>query len=359
MRASAGPAPARARATCCSVRSSPARRSRRRWSPRRWASRRRAWRSRSRAISTWPARSASATRRSASRRSACASTSRRPMPPRSSSRRCARRPSVTASSCRPCASRRALLSAELDVVRLGEGEPVVLVHGSIVDARRTWRHQLELAERWTLVLPNRPGFAGSPPPARRDLWAEAPPIAEVLGDGAHLVGHSYGAVIALLAAALRPGAVRSLTVSEPGCLALAAGHPAADERLAHGIELYRAGTAMTAHEFLSLFRAAVHSSHATPDELPEWLDPRAPPVMAERPPWEAEIPLDALAAAPFPKLVISGAHDPAFEAVCDVLAEGIGARREVLPGRGHTIPALGVPYNALLEEHFRGAPVHP
>jgi pimeloyl-ACP methyl ester carboxylesterase len=247
-----------------------------------------------------------------------------------------------------------LLSAELDVVRLGEGEPVVLVHGSIVDARRTWRHQLELAERWSLVLPNRPGFAGSPPLERGDFALEAPLIAELLGDGAHLGGHSYGAVIALLAAALRPEAVRSLTVSEPGCLALAADSPSARERHAHGIELYRAAPTMTPREFLGMFRAGVHSAHETPDELPEWLDRGARHVMAERPPWEAEIPLAALAAAPFPKLVISGDHDPAFEAVCDTLATGIGARREVLAGRGHTIPGLGAPYNGLLEDFLVG-----
>jgi pimeloyl-ACP methyl ester carboxylesterase len=246
-------------------------------------------------------------------------------------------------------------AAELDVVRLGEGERVVLVHGSIVDARRTWRHQLALAERWALVLPNRPGFAGSPPLARGDFAAEAPLIAELLGDGAHLVGHSYGAVIALLAAVLRPGAVRSLVVSEPGCLALAAGNPDADQRLAHGVELYGAAAAMTPREFLGLFRAGVHSAHATPEELPDWLERGARHVMAERPPWEADIPLDALAAAPFAKLVISGAHDPAFEAVCDVLAAGIGARREVLAGRGHTIPALGEPYNGVVEEFLRAA----
>jgi pimeloyl-ACP methyl ester carboxylesterase len=246
-------------------------------------------------------------------------------------------------------------AAELDVVRLGEGERVVLVHGSIVDARRTWRHQLALAERWALVLPNRPGFAGSPPLARGDFAAEAPLVAELLGDGAHLVGHSYGAVIALLAAVLRPEAVRSLVVSEPGCLALAAGNPDADQRLAHGAELYGAAAAMTPREFLGLFRAGVHSAHATPEELPDWLERGARHLMAERPPWEADIPLDALAAAPFAKLVISGAHDPAFEAVCDVLAAGIGARREVLPGRGHTIPALGEPYNGVVEEFLRAA----
>lgn len=248
-----------------------------------------------------------------------------------------------------------MTAAELDVVRLGEGERVVLVHGSIVDARRTWRHQLALAERWALVLPNRPGFAGSPPLARGDFAAEAPLVAELLGDGAHLVGHSYGAVIALLAAVLRPGAVRSLVVSEPGCLALAAGNPDADQRLAHGAELYGAAAAMTPREFLGLFRAGVHSAHATPEELPDWLERGARHVMAERPPWEADIPLDALAAAPFAKLVISGAHDPAFEAVCDVLAAGIGARREVLAGRGHTIPALGEPYNGVVEEFLRAA----
>jgi pimeloyl-ACP methyl ester carboxylesterase len=162
-------------------------------------------------------------------------------------------------------------------------------------------------------------------------------------------------VIVLLAAALRPEAVRSLVVSEPGCLALAAGSPEARERHAHGIELYRVAATMTPREFLGMFRAGVHSSHETPEELPDWLERGARHVMAERPPWEAEIPLDALAAAPFPKLVISGDHDPAFEAVCDVLAVRIGARREVLPGRGHTIPALGAPYNELVEGFWRSS----
>ena len=54
-------------------------------------------------------------------------------------------------------------AADLDVRRTGSGPPVVLVHGSIVEAPRTWRHQLELAERWSLCIPNRPGFGDSPP----------------------------------------------------------------------------------------------------------------------------------------------------------------------------------------------------
>src|SRR4051812_29337927 len=120
------------------------------------------------------------------------------------------------------------MAAALDVLTAGSGPRVVLVHGSIVDAARTWRHQQPLADRWTLVMPNRPGFGRSPALARGDFDPEAPLIADVLGDGAHLVGHSYGAIIALLAAALRPGAVHSLTVSEPGTLNVAAGDPEVD-----------------------------------------------------------------------------------------------------------------------------------
>ena len=47
--------------------------------------------------------------------------------------------------------------------------------------------------------------------------------------------------------------------------------------------------------------------------------------------------------------MISGGHSPAFEAVCDSLAEGIGAERAVLEGRGHTIPSLGAEYNTLVD----------
>jgi pimeloyl-ACP methyl ester carboxylesterase len=243
----------------------------------------------------------------------------------------------------------ALRAADLDVERLGHGPPLVLVHGSIVGPEQTWRAQRELAARWTLVLPHRPGFGASPPLPRGDFEAEAPLIAELLGDGAHLAGHSYGAVIALHAAALRPEAVWSLTVTEPGALRIAAGDPAVDATIAHGEELYRRRAELGARDFVQLFRSGVGSAHATPADMPDWLARGAEHVMEERPPWESVPPLDALAAAAFPKLVISGRHSPVFERVCDVLAERIGAERATASGRGHSIPVVGAPYNELLE----------
>jgi pimeloyl-ACP methyl ester carboxylesterase len=239
-------------------------------------------------------------------------------------------------------------AADLDVRRLGGGPSVVLTHGSVVGAERTWRHQLTLAEHWSICLPNRPGFGSSPPLARGDFEREAPLIAELLGGGAHLVGHSYGAVIALFAAALRPHAVRSLTVSEPGCLRVAAGDPLVDAQIVGGKRLYELAATLEPLEFLRAFRGGVGSTHTTPERLDGELLHGAGLLMRERPPWEADPPLAALAAAAFPKLVISGGHSPVFEAVCDAIAARIGARRVSMPGRGHTIPAVGAPYNELL-----------
>jgi pimeloyl-ACP methyl ester carboxylesterase len=244
-----------------------------------------------------------------------------------------------------------LTAADLDVERLGSGPAVLLVQGSIVGAARTWRHQRALSERWSLVIPNRPGFGSSPPLQHNDFDVEAPLIADLLGDGAHLVGHSYGGVIALLAAGLRPGAVRSLVVSEPGLLRLAAGEEFVDQLIARGEQLYRDADATDPAVFLRMFRAGVHSTHETPEELPPELEHGARLASRERPPWEAEPPFDVLVRAPFPKLVISGNHSPAFETVCDVLANRIGAERAVISGRGHTIPSIGAPYNELVE-HF-------
>ena len=89
--------------------------------------------------------------------------------------------------------------------------------------------------------------------------------------------------------------------------------------------------------FLRRFLSAVGSSFDPPSPLPPELEQGARALAVERGPWEAEIPLEALRAAPFPKLVVSGGHHPAFDAICDVLERELGAERLVLPGYGHTV----------------------
>jgi pimeloyl-ACP methyl ester carboxylesterase len=250
-------------------------------------------------------------------------------------------------------------AADLEVMREGCGPPVLFIHGSVVGAGRTWRHQLALGRWWSLAMPNRPGFGASRPLPRGDFEAEAPLFAELLGDGAHLVGHSYGAVIALYAAALRPAAVRSLTVSEPGCMRVAAGDPLVDAQIANGELLYERADELAPLDFLRAFRGGVGSSRDIPAELTADLLAGAQMLMRERPPWEADPPLDALGGGRFPIMVISGGHSPVFEAVCDAIAGRVRAERAVLSGRRHTIPASGEPYNELLHSFLRSAEQPP
>ena len=48
-------------------------------------------------------------------------------------------------------------------------ERLVLVHGSVVGGRGTWRTQAPLAERFELVVLERPGFPPNPPVDRVDF----------------------------------------------------------------------------------------------------------------------------------------------------------------------------------------------
>jgi pimeloyl-ACP methyl ester carboxylesterase len=99
---------------------------------------------------------------------------------------------------------------------------ILLIHGSVVNGASTWAAQRPLGDRFELVVPNRRGFPPGPEIARVDYEEEAVWL-EFLEPGTHLVGHSYGGVIALLAAARRPELLRSLTVVEPPAMRVARG----------------------------------------------------------------------------------------------------------------------------------------
>ncbi len=210
---------------------------------------------------------------------------------------------------------------------------IVFVHGSVGNAQATWAQQRSLEERFECVYLTRGGYPPGPPLERIDFDEQSDEIAAELREGDHLVGHSYGGVVSLLAAALRP-VLSSLTVNEPPAFGVARGNPAVEEFVSR----FEGFTPRTAREYLSFFLPLVGSTIQLPDPLPPELEQGGRAAMVERWPYEAVIPLDELAAAPFPKLVISGAHHPAFDAVCDVLEERLGAERAVLPGAGHSLP---------------------
>jgi pimeloyl-ACP methyl ester carboxylesterase len=199
----------------------------------------------------------------------------------------------------------------------------------------TWAEQRALEARFECVFLTRGGYPPGPPLERIGFEQQAGEVAAELRKGDHLVGHSYGGVVSLLAAARRP-VLASLTVSEPPAFGVARGNEAVEDFL-DLIGPFRA-TEPSPRDYLAFFLPLVGSALQLPDPLPPPLEQGARAALAERSPHEAVIPFEELAAAPFPKLVVSGAHHPAFDAACDVLEARLDAERAVLPGAGHSLP---------------------
>jgi pimeloyl-ACP methyl ester carboxylesterase len=124
------------------------------------------------------------------------------------------------------------ITDSLNVLRIGHGPAVVLVHGTGGSREDTWSDQLILADHHSLILPDRRGYGESDPAAQPDFERDGEDIADLLEGGAHLVGFSYGGIGAMIAAAKRPDAVLSLTLIEPNAFGLVRGQKAVDDLVA-------------------------------------------------------------------------------------------------------------------------------
>jgi pimeloyl-ACP methyl ester carboxylesterase len=101
----------------------------------------------------------------------------------------------------------------------GAGPPLVLVHGGFSDHDTNWREVKPLLQdRFSVYAVARRGRGETSATRGHSVEDEAADVAAVLrrvGEPAFLLGHSYGAVCALGAAALDPAAVRKLVLYEP------------------------------------------------------------------------------------------------------------------------------------------------
>jgi len=198
---------------------------------------------------------------------------------------------------------------------------------------------------------DRRGFEPNPPADVSDFEVDGADIAPLLEGGAHLVGHSYGALGSMFAAALRPGAVRSLTLIEPPAHSLLRGDAHVERQIADHVERLR--SIHDPAEFMRSFLAVIGApNESVVSPLPAAIERQVRLLMSERPPWEAELPVDALRASGVPILVVSGGHDASFERMSDVLTESLGSRaqRAVISGRGHVVQRTGEPFNRHLEQ---------
>jgi pimeloyl-ACP methyl ester carboxylesterase len=117
--------------------------------------------------------------------------------------------------------------AALAYLEQGQGEPVVFVHGSASDLR-TWHQQLPAtgATHRAIVYsrryarPNEPIPEGADDPMLRHVDDLVSFLRKVDAVPAHLVGHSWGGFVSLLAAIRHPEVVRTLVLMEPPVLSL-------------------------------------------------------------------------------------------------------------------------------------------
>jgi pimeloyl-ACP methyl ester carboxylesterase len=131
----------------------------------------------------------------------------------------------------------------LHCLDVGQGPPLLLVHGDFLDGPTTWGAQIEtLATHHRLIVPDRRGRGQSPKEPRpytidgdaADMLATADAVGV---DRFHLCGQSYGAIVAIEVAVRAPERLLSLHLIEPPYLALL-DDPAERGRMLVAVEIF-------------------------------------------------------------------------------------------------------------------------
>ncbi|WP_293882052.1 alpha/beta hydrolase [Sphingomonas sp.] len=259
------------------------------------------------------------------------------------------------------------MTEKIHVTHWGDqGERVVLIHGSAQGSKiggdRHFARQQGLAARgWQVIVPDRPGHGQSSDPGRPDdAEADAIWVAEMLQDGAHLVGHSFGGAVALAAAARRPDAVKSLTIIEPAMQKLAGDDPEVRKFV---ISLIRA-------LLLTLSDAKRVQRFARVVNIPSFIDGDRPydemkamgrAIRKLKIPAKADVAreLAVVKQAKIPLMLVSGGWSPAFDVVSRRVAEAGGGFHQIITSPHHFPQSVSEEFNDRLDAFMRAADMTP
>lgn len=242
---------------------------------------------------------------------------------------------------------------EIHYATTGNGETVVLTHGSWTDGSSWDQATARLSDHYRVVVWDRRGHSRSggadTPGSRVEDAADLAALIEHVSDEAvHVVGSSYGGNITLTLLTLRPDLVRTAAVHEPPLFRLLDGNrdPAvvaelasAQSALAAVADLIASGDHATAAEhFIDNVALGPGTWHQLPEPFRATLEQNAPTYLDElRDETALSIDAAALATADVPVMVTRGTTSPLlFPAVIAELQRLLPpARVDVLDGVGH------------------------
>lgn len=251
-----------------------------------------------------------------------------------------------------------------------KGPTVFFVHGGVQGGLgggpETFAEQRQLAdEGWQLKLIDRPGFGKSPSRGPDDMNADAKLIADSLGNGAHLIGHSWGGAEALLAAARRPDAIRSLILIEPAIHPILQTDPASmqDPEVRRGFQMIARLTleSPTPAAFATSFSKTLGSSNPSAEALdahPEGASALGCALLRGRRASAAEMrsAADTVTRAGIPVLIISGGYSVRQDETDEVLARLMHGQHVVIHSPNHFIQQESAPeFNQAIVAFMRDA----
>lgn len=257
----------------------------------------------------------------------------------------------------------------------GTGPVVVALHSTASTARQWASLTAHLQQHYRVIAPNLPGYGGSDP--RPDhgqgrLGTEADTIfalIERIGKPIHLVGHSYGAAVALKIAMKCPDAVRSLSIIEPALFHLLRDGDAGDRKLFSTIASVAGIVNAAAAEgnpwagmarFVDFWNGPGTWQHTSHD-LRNQLAGQTPQVINNFAASFAETwPAAACRKVNCPVLAVTGSKSQApAKRVTEILAGTLpGLHHVIVPGADHMVP-LTDPHivDPLISGHLRAADI--
>ena len=240
-----------------------------------------------------------------------------------------------------------------DVIDIGQGQPLLLVHSAGMGAAQ-WRVLARaLADDYRCVAPNLRGYgrssswpAGRPAEVAAEI-ALLESVAAALAPPIHLVGHSMGAWLALELVLRNPARYASLAMIEPVVLGAlrAPGEEAPLAEVGAMIEdvlaaFARADVAAAMERFTDYwYGAGAWAAIPLAQRLPIFA--RAGKMQADvEAVWADRTPLAAFAGIALPTLVLSAERTTRAAArMAELITAAIpGARREIVPAAGHMAP---------------------